>query len=169
MNRASRAGKSTCGCLATPRRVVPPIAGSWKQAWDMKKKDGAHGAVRAWRADDFPFTSTMAYTESHARPTAPNEGVELAIRSRCVIRARMAAGQDRSYTRLPRQACRDMADARLIALAGRARSGSMPANEENRLGIYPARGHGKSTAAASEPCTKYAPQARSQARVDGWL
>ncbi len=145
------------------RRVIPPECASIVQGMDIQKA-GAHWVVRAYRADATMYTIDYGFTESHGTTYGSDEGVEFSVRR--TILDRMEQVKDDPY-------CTAAGVTVPIALtlvdSGWQAPAVYQACSEIGLGIYPAKGHGKSHGCATPNFYDVLKKTHDRKPGDGWF
>lgn len=157
------AGKIQMRLSGYPRRTVPPNCTLLSQGIDLQKA-GGHWVVRAWLPDASPFTIDYGFHESHGVTYGSDEGIEHAIRR--VILERMESLKSEPYV---------TADGKPVDVAltlvdsGWQAAAVYQACAEIGLGIYPAKGHGKSHGCATPNFHDIFRRTPDRKPGDGWF
>lgn len=145
------------------RRIVPPHCTLVSQGMDLQKA-GGHWVVKAWRPDATHYVIDYGFHESHGTTYGSDEGIELAIRS--VILERMeqiAADPYVDCDGAPVPIVQTLVD------SGWQSPAVYAACLEIGLGIYPSKGHGKSSGCASANFYDVFRRTRDRKPGDGWF
>lgn len=146
-----------------PRGIVPPGAVALTQGIDLRKP-GAHWVVRAWMSDATNYVIDYGFHESHGTTYGSDEGVERAINR--VICERMEVVKENPYM-LPDSEVVDIG--MTLADSGWMTDAVYRACLTIGLGIYPAKGHGKSTGCASPSFHTINRRSMDRKPGDGWF
>ncbi|MCH8840295.1 MAG: phage terminase large subunit family protein, partial [Planctomycetes bacterium] len=125
------------------RRVVPPECTILTQGIDVRKR-GLHWVVKAWRADATNFVIDYGIFDTHGTTYGSDEGVELAIRR--AILGRMEETKEGTYRKVSGE---KLEVGLTLVDSGWQAPAVYQACLEIGLGIFPAKGHGKSHGCAT--------------------
>lgn len=146
-----------------PRGIVPPGTVALTQGIDLQKA-GAHWVVRAWMADATNYVIDYGFHESHGTTYASDEGVELAIYR--VMCERMEYITENPYM-FPDGEVVDIG--MTLADSGWKTDSVYRACLTIGLGIYPAKGHGKSHGCATPNFRVMNKRSWDTRPGDGWF
>ena len=146
-----------------PRRVVPPECKVLSRGIDVQKA-GLHWVVKAWRSDATNYVIDYGFFETQGTSYGSDEGVEQAVRRAilgCVEESTENPYCQPDGTKLPIGVT--------LVDSGWQTSAVYRACMEIGLGVFPAKGHGKSHGCATprfSPCSEKTPTRRPG---DGWF
>jgi hypothetical protein len=157
------AGKIQARLSGYPRRVVPPECVALTQGVDVQKA-GLYWVVKAWRADATNYVVDYGYFETHGTTYGSDEGIELAI-------LRALLGRMEQYQVEPcRKIDGEVVDLDLTLIdSGWQTSSVYQACREIGLGVYPAKGHGKSHGCAAPNFHDALKRTIDRKPGDGWF
>lgn len=144
-----------------PRRIVPPECKLLSRGIDVQKA-GLHVVVKAWRPDATNYVVDYEFFETHGTKYGSDDGLEFAIR-RAIL-----SYMDRAepYTTLDGV---ELPVAMTLIDSGWQAPAVYQACAEIGLGIYPAKGHGKSHGCATLNFHDALKRTQDRKPGDGWF
>lgn len=146
-----------------PRRVIPPEC-KWLSRGIDVKKEGLHWVVKAWRSDATNYVVDYGFFETHGTIYGSDEGVELAIR-RAIIGC-VEQSKDNPYCYLDSVA---LPIGATLVDSGWQTQAVYRACLEIGLGVFPAKGHGKSHGCATPRFSDSSEKTPTRRPGDGWF
>jgi hypothetical protein len=156
------AGKIQSRLSGYNRRTVPPDCVKLSRGIDLQKA-GAHWVVKAWKPDATFYVIDYGFHESHGTTYGSDEGLEFAIRR--VILELQEAVTERPYLRNDEPMPIDVT----LVDSGWQAATVYQACAEIGLGIYPAKGHGKSHGCATPNFHDQWTRTKDRKPGDGWF
>lgn len=146
-----------------PRRAVPSEVVCLTRGIDVQKA-GLHWVVKAWRADATNYVIDYGFHETHGTTYGSDEGIELAIR-RAVLELMELAKSEPYKTADDKPLDIDLS----LIDSGWQAPAVYSAIAEIGLGIYPAKGHGRSHGCATPNFHDVLKRTMDRKPGDGWF
>lgn len=145
------------------RATIPPGCVTLTQGIDVQKS-GLYWVVKAWRNDATSFVIDYGFHETQGTVYGSDEGIEFAIRR--AILGRMEVVNEEPY-------CTEGGEILPVDLtlidSGYQTQAVYQACTEVGLGVYPAKGHGKSHGCATPSFSEWQKRTRDRKPGDGWF
>lgn len=145
-----------------PRREIPPDCTVLSRGIDAQKA-GLHWVVKAWRRDASNYVIDYGFHETHGTRYGTDEGVELAIRRAILELMDLHRQNPYAIDGHPVPIGLTLVD------SGWQSPAVYQACRQIGLGIYPAKGHGKSHGCASLSFREVVTRTPNRKPGDGWF